>query len=211
LLVPDHVAWFLPYIFLDNPQAMAAGREVYGLPKMLARFDKPAAIERPEFAMDVWGLERLGTEIRPQRLLQVRQKEAGEAQARPWSSWDEARAALVRLLLRDADISAVGEMLDAHNLQVPLVFLKQFRDVADARRACYQALVEAPAQVQQFHGGGTIEGAYELTFSPLASHPLAQSLGLAVDGDGALQALAHFWLHLDFTLELGQEVWKAGA
>jgi hypothetical protein len=205
------VACFLPYIFLDNPQAIATGREVYGLPKMLARFDKTVATQQPEFAMDVWGFEHLQTETKLQRLLEVRQKDAGEAQARPWSSWDEARAALIRLLLGDAEISTGEGMFDLQTLQIPLVFLKQFRDVADTRRACYQALVEAPARVQQFHGGGMLEGAYELTFSPLASHPLAQSLGLAVDQRGTIQALAHFWLHLDFTLELGSEVWRAGA
>ena len=33
------------------------------------------------------------------------------------------------------------------NRQYPLVFLKQFRDVADSSRACYQAVAEAPVQI----------------------------------------------------------------
>jgi len=44
----------------------------------------------------------------------------------------------------------------------------------------------------------------------LASHPLPKILGLEADSSGALQTLATFWLHVDFTLDAGVEVWRAG-
>ncbi len=39
--VPDHLVWFMPYLFVDNGYAIMAGREVYGFNKMGAQFEKP--------------------------------------------------------------------------------------------------------------------------------------------------------------------------
>jgi len=214
LRAPDHAAWFLPYLFVDNPYAIASGREVYGFPKMEGHFEKAERIQNPEFAVEVWGFTEFGdqSEGKPRPLLETRKIDGDTQQAPPgtWTNWDAARSALIRRLFKDW-ASSVNEEEDAAQRfasleAMPLVFLKQFRDAADSHKACYQAVVEAPVQVETFYGGGFIDAAYALTLHPLASHPLAQTLGLNVDGSGAMQALAVFWLHLDFTLGTGVEV-----
>jgi hypothetical protein len=129
-----------------------------------------------------------------------------------WTSWDAARSALIRQVFKDWQ-PQVGEDGGAQWFEtlekMPLVFLKQFRDAADSRKACYQAIIEAPVHLTAFHGGGFIDTAYTLTCQPLASHPLPEILGLDVDSSGAMQALATFWLHVDFALDPSVEVWRA--
>src|SRR5262249_14202664 len=63
--------WFCPYIFLDVPAAITEGREVYGFPKEIGRFRKPAPnqwhTEPPDgphansFTLDVFGAARFAS------------------------------------------------------------------------------------------------------------------------------------------------------
>ncbi len=207
-------AWFLPYLFVDNPYAIASGREVYGFPKMWGQFEKPERIQNPEFAVDVWGFAEFDpqAEGKPLRLLESHPTDAAHATPpETWTSWDAARSALIRQVFKhwqpqaNADGGVPwGETLEA----MPLLFLKQFRDAADSRKACYQAIIKAPLRITTFHGGGFVDTTYTLTFQPLASHPLPETLGLNVDTAGVTQAIATFWLHVDFTLDAGVEVWR---
>ncbi len=211
----NQAAWFLPYLFVDNPYAIATGREVYGFPKMWGQFERATSIRNPEFAVAVWGFTEFDpqAEGKPQRLLEARKSDAPQdAPPDTWTTWDAARSAIIQQLFKDWQPQADGdnsaqwfETLE----KMPLIFLKQFRDAADSRKACYQAIIEAPVQLTTFRGGGFVDGTYTVTCQPLASHPLPETLGLNVDSSGALQALATFWLYVDFTLDAGVEVWRA--
>ena len=89
------------------------------------------------------------------------------------------------------------------NDHVPLVFLKQFRDAKNTRKACYQRLIEAPLKVETFFEGGIFLKPYTLNIASLASHPLAQNLGLK----GAEQrSTLGMWMQVDFVLGNGVEV-----
>ncbi len=214
---PDHAAWLLPYLFVDNPYAIAAGREVYGFNKTWGQFERPGDIQHPEFSLDVWGFDAFGpaAEGKPRRLLETRALAPDTAGNIPgaWTDWDAARSALIQYLFADWNPEEAGTdaawvaQLEA----MPLVFLKQFRDAVDSTKACYQAVIEAPLRIETFHGGGRLAGQYGVTLHPLASHPLADTLGLSVDADGMARALAAFWLHVDFVLEAGVIKWQAGA
>ncbi len=218
LLVPDHLAFFVPYLFVDNPYALLAGREVYGFPKMLGQIKPVSDYENPTFELSVWGFQRFGLdeEGELQQLLEVSPMQRGEESnpmpTAPWQSWTEARRALIELLLdsgprgRDETESAALNALD--QAEIPLVFLKQFPDIADGGRACYQALVEAPARVVNFHAGQRLGGGYQLVLHDLASHPLARILGLSLQDGGRIQSLATLKLWVDFTLDYGVEIWQ---
>jgi hypothetical protein len=90
-----------------------------------------------------------------------------------------------------------------------LVFLKQFRDVGCATKACYQAVVEAPLAVDPI--GASYEALdpnrFEIGFAEYASHPIASDLGVA-PWQGIKPARA-FRATFDFDIQLGQEVWRA--
>jgi hypothetical protein len=89
---------------------------------------------------------------------------------------------------------------------VPLIFLKQFRHAADARLACYQAVIETTAQLTGYNGGGML-GDYNITLHDLQSQPIGRELGLT---PGTFQAHAAFWLDFDFQVLPGVVLWEAG-
>jgi hypothetical protein len=91
-----------------------------------------------------------------------------------------------------------------------LVFLKQFRDVSCPTKACYQAVIEAPIDVQP-----SLLDAYapldpkmfNLTVSSPASSPIATELGLPAGQP--LTPISAFHANFDFQIGLGTEVWRA--
>ena len=60
--IPHHLAWFLPYLLVDEANAIATGREVFGFNKLAAQFQKPGQIQKPEFTADVLGFKQFGTD-----------------------------------------------------------------------------------------------------------------------------------------------------
>ena len=216
VFLPDHLAWFLPFLFVDESNVIATGREVYGFNKQAAQFQKPADIQRPEFSLDVMGL----TEFKPEaqskveRLLEMRHADSGTADQSPslWQSWEKATAAITPELLKTLGAETKHKVVEISTLlvthQMRLVFLKQFRDATDTHQACYQAIIEAPLQVQIFRQGSFVAGKYVMRVNPLASHPLADILGLRLE-NGEQQSQLGLWMKLDFMVGDGVEIWKA--
>lgn len=98
----------------------------------------------------------------------------------------------------------------------PSIFLKQFPSVEDARRAEVRSITAAPFQVRALRGGFPWVSlfppklkSFALTFSNLASHPVAEELGLtgrAGDGNTTVVDAKGLWLDVDFSLETGETV-----
>jgi len=215
VFVPSHVAWFLPYIFVDNPAAMATGREIYGFPKLAGRIE----FAEPEgrgtvLAVDALAIERYSPAslAKEQRILEVRRKADDDrgALAKLWDVLENATdglasgfASAAKALVADAEVEAVGNALRevSSTRPVRMAFLKQIRDVGDPSRACYQAIVEATARVTNFRGGGTLDGPFEVRISRLASHPIARELGLASD---RVEAVFASWMDFDFDVDEGE-------
>ncbi len=219
LWTPDHAAWFLPCLYVDNPSALVTGREVYGFPKMWGRFESPTIIQNPEFALDAWRFETAdmsGASVQGQmqRLAELKRRDPEDALASAvtWGNWDAARAEIIRLLRQtdaSVEMQTLRDLIELEGGEIPLVFLKQFRDAADTRRACYQAIIRTDARLDLFRQGGLLDHTYYLTLHPHVNHPLAKLLGLRVNHQQHVQALVGFWIHVDFTLGRGAEVWKA--
>ena len=193
--IPDHLAWFMPYLFVDNEYAIAAGREVYGFNKMGARFGKPEQIQRPLINMDVLGFKQFAPDAIAQMepLLAITPPD-GTAGSE-WENWDEAKVDL-------QGIAGLGEITRLLNDNTPLVFLKQFRDAADSGAACYQSLIEAPMEVGTFRGGGWLPAGCQVTINQLESHPIAETLGLAME-NGVVGVKTAVWMQFDFVLKTG--------
>ena len=213
----EEVAWFLPYVFVDNAWAVAAGREVYGFPKELGQFQVPRGPADPAVVtVDTLALEHFDpeAEARVRRLLELRRTDAGHVgdPHQTWHQIEEVFEDFLHVLLGSGGVSlpGFGLLVQAFEFvthrEVPMVFLRQFRDVADGRRACYQAVVEAPARVLQFRDAGRLPGEYRLTVNELESHPVARDLGLS---GPAQQALGGWYVDFDFILENGRELWRA--
>ena len=89
------------------------------------------------------------------------------------------------------------------------VFLKQFRDCADPKIACYQAVCKTDTVPGRFHGGGAVDPShYTIRIPRLASEPL-----LSYIGQGDARALEEqitpafaYWAELDVELTNGRVI-----
>jgi hypothetical protein len=87
-----------------------------------------------------------------------------------------------------------------------LAFLKQFSDAADPRRACYQAIIEADCEVAAIRKIGFTTRAYRATIQSYDSHPFLDQLGVSPEPQDVGHGVV---VDMDFTLTLGQEIWRA--
>ena len=204
------------YAFVDQPQALITGREVQGWPKELATLtlDLAANGDFDHFAVSTIGMAAFGPDVQgqPIEVLRVR-RVPGSAGITPANivgtfddvvrlAWDVGGAALALLRPR-----VVHDLLaEFRNGDVPLAFLKQFRDLNDGATACYQAIVSVPIRATNIRAGGVLPGTYSVELPEIASHPIASDLGL---DPSSLSSVKGFWLDFDFLLGRGTEVWRA--
>ena len=199
--IPHHLAWFLPYLFVDGGDAIATGREVYGFNKLAAQFQKPQQIRKPEFRADVVGFKEFGPDSIAQREPLLVLSAPSPVDAAPSSNLESIKNKITAELFKNIQTGLGADMLAFAarfvNDHIPLVFLKQFRDAQDTHKACYQKVIEVSLKVEAFYEGGIFPEAYTLHIAHLASHPLAQSLGLKA---GEQKSMLGTWLRVDFGL-----------
>jgi uncharacterized protein with NAD-binding domain and iron-sulfur cluster len=236
--IEEHMAIFMPYLWVDDPIAFASGREVYGFAKTqgwMPRLGDPRgeAHGRPpdppeSLMLDVYGTAEYGpgSELQRQRLLTIRRRPArrgGAADAGvevgaegddlaslvahfiseldPTVGLEPARRSLdaIRAPLRAARArgAALAELLSGQ--VVHHVFLKQIRDAEHGELAALQQVVEARSSV--LPGSALrwrrLRGTYELSINQLASHPLADDLGLASEHAVSLAFAAEFGFRME--------------
>jgi hypothetical protein len=209
------LSWFLPYVWVDSGIAMAAGREVFGFPKEAGRLEiselDPNCLSVSADVTRSHGLNHPVTFeplVSVERVSRVPSSNSGVAplDARSIRSTLIASACLEGAppsmeLLHQAILTAFDWSA------VPLTFLKQFRDVADPRRACYRAIVEACARPTAMRAGAVLSPQdYRIHVHSYASHPLAIELGLGIEPTLTLTPLAGFWLDFDFVMDRGRVV-----
>lgn len=217
--LPARWTFFAPYMFVDLPWAISQGREIYGFPKETGAFEEPPVArwyDEPadgphadRFTLDAFGTPEFGAsaEFRMRRLLEIERFSSSErVRGHFWPRFEDASAGLLRVakqhfLLRGA---AAGLPM----LWPPVghtILLKQIPAAADGRIAGHQSIVEAGIELRQFRGGGLLHGRYQLHLRDLASHPIRRDLGLAPDAE----ALAAYWMDLDFVLQPGMQLYPA--
>lgn len=226
--VLDQLLWFLPYVFVNVPQTMATGREVYGYPKEVARMETGESTGDPTLVVrastTVLPVYAPSTELVERPVLEIRVPGWAEGPSLRHALRDAAAAfggvaeavghlGIEAIRHPDMDVEAAEVLAaDLGRLEVPMVFLKQFRDVVEPTAACYQAILESPARVEGLPIGWPILDAATITVWDYASHPIARELGLGTPTDGklVLRAPLGVEVHFDFVVELAVERWRAG-
>lgn len=213
---PGRIGWYLPYVFVDNVAAMVTGREVFGFFKQTAQLAMPAApTGTGAFSIDALAIEKYAPSSEAQviRLLTMTSTERVAAPAGEWSGvrdaadalWHELRGRFfdgVRGLAVDAWDVMKNMLEDLVTGDVPMVFLKQFRDAGDASKACYQAVIEAPAHLEKFYRGWFTHP-HDIAITPADSHPIVRECGLAGQ---AIRSELGFWCQMDFVMQPGKVV-----
>lgn len=215
----EQIGWYLPYLFIDSAAAVLLGRETYGFAKSLAVCDMPDGEDEPSrFRVETQMLRTFeaGTEARVEELYRLERTDGGPLGALASSA--DSFADMLTDGVKELVKHFFGRSLPmptfdlARNLVaslreglVPMFFLRQFRDVAQPERACYQAIIEAACDITAWHGGGVMPQ-HVLTINDTASHPLRRDLGLPA---GPIETGYGFWCDFDFVVGLGKELWRA--
>jgi hypothetical protein len=249
--VDEHLAIFMPYLWVDDPIAFASGREVYGFAKTQGWMHRlgdprgPAGSRPPDppesLVLDVYGVSDYGpaSEMGRQRLITIRRRGARRGGPAPEADEELVEGGDLRSLVAhfgsqldpsfDIDVlqsarrhrgplhgklggavgARVATLAELLSQQVVRhVFLKQFRDAEHGELAVLQQVVEARSSVspQASLRWRRLRGAYELSVNRLASHPLADELGLAPEQTVRLAFAAEF----GFRMEPGVVRWPLG-
>jgi len=214
----DHLVWYIPYIWVTTADTMATGREAFGYPKAIGWAQLP---EGPNDPGPLWAdglvLPTFSpeTEVVQKRLFDLVRGAGCTSEAAPQTFGAghkrEAFEAIAKKLHEvgqaDCDfnffVQSFAELLGGH---IPMVFLKQFRDVTDPSAACYQAIVEANATVNGFSGAGFLPGGWDLQMYSYASVDMPAYLGF----EPKQRIDLGFYVNFSFSMDLGKEVWRAG-
>lgn len=207
---PQPLSFFQPLLLLDNPLALAAGREIYGFPKDPATITMPAdPAGVDDFAVDALTVRTFepGATVTRDTLIRVERPSTllGRLEADAVAAFAALHLAVKGLGEIAADLHDAMRLL--HGLEQHLmqtVLLKQMRDITDGRRACYQAVVANPMLVTRFDRLHLLD-AHTVTLASTASHPLPQALGL----QPSQPSLLAFWVRYDARLPNGHVVWQA--
>lgn len=212
----DHLVWYIPYIWVTNGYTMATGREVYGYPKAFGWANQPLhAHDQGPFWADALVIPTFTPEtpVSRQRILDVTRAPEHFDTLTEWAEHEKTEAflAIAKLLadVGEADCDwalLVNLAKDLLGLHVPSVFLKQFRDATSSTAACYQAIIESNFTIKGFRGAGLLPEGWSVDIRSYASHQIAENLGL---GPGPYAVDRGFWIDMDFSADLGKEVWRA--
>lgn len=212
--VLDKIHWFSPYIWVDHPMTILNGRDIFGYPKYLGRFEMPESPANADFFsmdIDAFKTHSAETEAGYSRLFEVkRQPVMGvDGVVEEWDEFTDFACGLYRSMrnwdvdLIHPDSSLMLQLLSGlKQPHLPQLFLKQFPD-GNGENAVYQALMTSPAMIKKFRKAGLLLGDYEFTLQSVASAPIAEDLGIAV---GTHEVALGFYVDFDFTIEPPQEL-----
>ena len=213
----DHIAWYLPYVWVDNPMAVVIGRESWGFNKQEANLTVPTDFgHNALLAVDALAIPHFNpdNEVQMHQLLSVTRTDEtilGSLEKK-WQYPKEGFTEVISMLFGDGsiklpDLNLLVEIFDIlYHEEIPLVFIKQFRDLENGNRACYQALVNSFARMTKFHTGGFLPGNYKVKVSNFQSHPIISDLGLTGE---EIDVLAAFYTYYDFRMDGGTVIWQA--
>jgi hypothetical protein len=220
----ERVCLTAPYIFVDNPISLECGREDFGYPKSLGQFRPErwngVSMQLKAFGGN-WGYVNHAAwtpliEIGPAGAAPpAAVAGVGAAPGAPGvavaTTPEEVAAAITRRAVQEEGDASPADLLgwlnavlefvkELHAGKVKQVFLKQFRDACTPGVSCYQAVVEALAEVQNVSSSESLQN-WQVTLSNINSHPIHEDLGLV-----SQSTRLAFEFHMDLTLNLGEIV-----
>jgi hypothetical protein len=213
LSTADHLAWLIPYGFATDMWSVLADREIAGIPVEEGWLEIHPQRAPSRLAVEAMAVERFGWHAWPQRRRLIEVQQVSET-----GGWPPVRIAtppdIVSALFGGApdghlnpELAGVGELVrgSATGPDAPLASLKQFPDVEDGARACYQAIVEVPIQAHYARLMRRLPGQYECITYDYDSHPFYRDLGLE-RYQPVLQAIG---AEMDLVVGPGTTIWEA--
>jgi hypothetical protein len=222
--IPERALAFTPYLWVDNGVALIGGRTVFGFMKEIGVMTMPATTGDPAlFTIDTQVVPHYGptSQVVTKRLWEVHKTSGGlwDELKQLWSGGVNLLDAIAEILQKHGPGSVpvltpefILTLLSDVGRRLPMVFLKEFPDAADGRKACYQAIIEAGVDITSDIQGGWLGGEYAATIWRYDSHRIVEKLGLKpvdVDGNRAVvKSLFHGWVKFDAVVKNGTIIWQ---
>lgn len=211
--VATHFNMAMPYLVLNNPVAIASGREIFGYFKQAGQITCPGDPgNSARLSVDLFATRTFGADSEEQyeRLLDLTPTAYAKHQL-DWATgtFEGGAKALWSKLTANAQhwypSLALGEelLVDVLQRRIPQLFLKQFRDVGDGTRACYQAITEANGYVTRFDSLPHLTE-FDMVLHQLDSSPVAADFGIT-----PAQTLLGAEFVYDMTILPGTVLWQA--
>ncbi|MGF6597788.1 uncharacterized protein with NAD-binding domain and iron-sulfur cluster [Paraburkholderia sp. GAS448] len=203
------------YIWVDVPMAVSIGREIFGYPKSICKFGMPEPGEDPlafNISSEGWEPYSPETQLNIHPLIEITATNTEKAH-RPMRGFLDVISEGLKILRAEPELFALDEagfkdlelmLLQSH---VDQIFLKQFPD-ASGVKAVYQALVVAPATVDEVHSAELLGYTYACTLHKFDTFRLDETLGFQL---GTQPVLLPFHINMDFTVAAGEELLQATA
>jgi hypothetical protein len=204
-------ALYAPYMCVDSPYADAAGREVFGISKELARIDIPDDPRNGEFFLRPSVLKTLNRSSWPdQEILASVTPIFGSEGNLPMHVLRTASIGfrgLAHLLgTSGISLSFLGDLFLQFLLGQPrFAFLKQFPHAQEPTKATYQSVLEVPFNVQRLRKPRLLGRNYQLTLNNYSSHPWTKQFGLDTR---VFRLLQGFSFNMDFEMNASRTLWE---
>jgi hypothetical protein len=198
--LPIEVGFFAPFIFVDHPLSVVAGREVLGMAKQLASFDAVMPDHLDQTTMSTMAVRVLGRDSPVESLPLLRVQRGPLTGAPPGSPsfWTSARRAIDAVLgsiapqgRRDVVHELLEKLLGAR--QVLFFSLRQLRDTRDPHRAAFREITRGRMRLGHV-ALETLSATHSIEIERVGSHPIARCLGL---DDGPLTPVATMKIRID--------------
>jgi hypothetical protein len=205
----SHIAVAQAYLVVDNPLTVSTGREVFGYRKVFGTMEYLAGTYQP-VAASTWVLKEQGpdAEVEVAEVARIVAPEGWPAATRS-ANWEDLKQ-LAELAIGDLAFDAMTAVLHliehfkSQNLTV--VYLLQLRSVAEPAQASYQAIVESPMQITNFHSAWFLPQGFKVRLTNYPTYPLISDLGIKVDTNGAADVALGFQTYWDCVLQPGHIV-----
>jgi len=216
--VASSLAYYFPFIYVDNDWAIATGREVFGYPKTESEMKFGAAGEREIFSLTTLALPVEGRteQARKVKLVEIVETEKLSGWKRIVSEVTGVVSELAELVVGPGGVASQGNNGVVASLfdtflkeKVGIVSLKQFRDAAKPDLACYQAVVQTDFLIDKWHKMALLPGKYAARIACVDSMPIVSALGLTVDADGLVESMQPFAMVYDCTVTTGTNLFVA--
>ena len=234
------VGLFPAFTYVDNVMAAAARSEVLGIPTAMAVFEQPgscwmdtggtsAGVEQMLLRVksEVLPAVAVGTKARTETILEISSgAPMGGLNARTWhvnaGSWsavlraEQERKKSAKLAskpeMKRESVAALA-LLDG-SIPFAIYTLKQFRDVANPNKACYQSIACIPRTIKDVLDIQEIEDSISVLFHEFPTQPIVELLGLVGYSTGresagiayAVQPIRPFSMRVTMHEALGEDI-----
>ncbi len=239
------VAMVTPFAYTDSDLGATTGREVQGLPMVKAAILSPRSSwledsgparrsEMLQLRTKVFAGLHAGQEMQERLLLEVTRRDVLPSHDdSAWKSlvatWGERLYAelYTRSSVRaehperfDAVKALALELLRGDAEPFNEISLRQFRDVEEPERACYQSITLTRTTIEELFELAEIEDRMHVAIHRYPTQPIVETLGLRIkrtDASGGsvvdyLQPMRPFWARLALRMDLGEDVfWRAAS